>query len=484
LTDTRYDLVVLGAGPAGEKGAAQAAWYGKRVAVIEKLPRVGGGSAHTGTLPSKTLREAAIFLSGFKSREIYGLDVKIKENVTIQDLMQRKDEVVDWEVARMENNLARHGIETIHGEGTIAGPHEVVVKTPVGERRLETEFILIATGSSPHRPSWMPFNDPDVDDSDEILKLDRIPSTYVILGAGVIGCEYACLLAALGVRVYLCEARDKILPFLDDDLSNWLVTSMKRLGIEIVMNDVAEAVERTRPVDPAERDGPRGSVAGGPSRLAVKMKSGRVLQTSRVLYTTGRVGNTKGLGLEALGIPVDSRGRVSVDPDYKTAVDSIYAAGDVIGHPALAATSMEQGRVAVCHAFGFTYKQKVAEQLPYGIYTIPEVSSVGEGEREAKARGEDVEIGVAKYATNARGQIVGDRDGFIKLVFRAADKKLLGVHCIGERATELVHIGQAVYVLGGTIDYFVQAVFNYPTLAETYKYAAYDGLGRLARRGK
>lgn len=481
MTAPAYDLVVIGAGPAGEKAAAQAAYFGKKVAVVERAPRVGGVSAHTGTLPSKTLREAAMFLRGFKSRELYGLDVKIKDDITVGDLMRRKDAVVDFEVRRMEENLRRHEVEVIHGEARVTGPHQVVVRGASGdERRLEAAFILIAVGTAPHRPAWIPFEDPDIDDSDEILALDRIPRSYVILGAGVIGCEYASMLAALGVRVTLCEARDRLLAFLDDELQTGLAAAMRKMGIELVLGDSAKAVRRVRPREAVAAAGGR---VTGPPGLEVTMQSGRVLEADRVLYTTGRVGCTKGLGLEALDIAVDDRGRVTVDENFRTSVPSIYAAGDVIGFPALAATSMEQGRVAVCNAFGFTYKRRVAEDLPYGIYTIPEVSCVGDTERDARARGEDVEIGVGRYATNARGQIVGDLDGLVKLVFRAQDRRLLGVHCLGERATEIVHVGQAVRALGGTIDYFVNAVFNYPTISDVYKYAAYDGLGRLARRG-
>jgi NAD(P) transhydrogenase len=460
----RFDLVVIGSGPAGEKGAAQAAYFGKRVALVERNPQLGGACANTGTLPSKTLRESALYLSGLRQREIYGLACSVRTGgLSVDDFMVHKEHVVGRERARIARNLDRHGIELVHGTATIVEPHVV----RVGDRDLRADVILVATGSSPHRPPEIPFDDPEVDDSDEVLTLDRIPSSFVVLGGGVIGCEYASIFAALGLtRVTLVEARDRILGFLDREIGDLLAHAFARLGIEIVCNEQVARFEKG--------EGGRG--------VRVTLGGGRVLVADRLLAAAGRTGNTAGLGLEAIGVEVDPRGRVVVDKSFRTRVGHVYAAGDVIGWPALASTSMEQGRVAMCHAFGLSYKQAVAPVFPYGLYTIPEVSMVGDTEEEARKKGVDVEVGRAFYRDNARGQIVNDPEGVVKLVFDAPTRRLLGVHILGERATEIVHIGQMVIAHGGTIDSFIDNVFNYPTLSEAYKYAAYDGLGRLAAR--
>lgn len=465
-----YDLVVIGAGPAGEKGAAQAAYFGKRVAIVDRRPEVGGVSAHLGTLPSKTLRETALFLSGYRQRELYGVELTVQRQLSIADFMVRKGPVIREEVSRMEANLARHGITTVHGHARFVDPHTVQVSAvpghPAPPETMTAEVFLVATGSSPHRPDFVPFENIDVDDSDELLEMDRMPRSMAVLGAGVIGCEYACMLAALGTKVTLVEGRGQLLPFLDHDLSAALATSMTHLGVQIVFEDEATSVE---------------PLAGRGVRVV--LRSGRVIEVDRLLYTTGRTSNTEDLGLAAIGVEPGPRGRLLVDRDYRTTCPSVYAAGDVIGFPALASTSMEQARVAVCHAFGIHYKRAVASVIPYGLYTIPEISTIGATEAEARDSGADVEIGVARYADNARGRIVGDKDGFVKLVFEAGSRRLLGAHVFGERATELVHVAQPLLHFEGTIDYFIDAVFNYPSLSETFKYAAYDGLGRLHRRG-
>jgi len=464
-----YDLVVIGAGPAGEKGAAQAAYFGKRVAIVDRRPQVGGVSAHLGTLPSKTLRETALFLSGYRQRELYGVELTLQRHISISDFMARKGPVILDEVRRMEANLERHGITTVHGHARFVDEHTVRVSPVAGcpepPGSLTAEVFLVATGSSPHRPEFVPFENIDVDDSDELLEMDRLPRSMAILGAGVIGCEYACMLAALGTQVTLIEGRAQLLPFLDHDLSAALAESMARIGVTTIFEDEATAVE------PLPDRGVR-----------LVLKSGRVIAVDRLLYTTGRVSNTGDLGLDHIGVVPGPRGRLEVDADYRTTCPSVYAAGDVIGFPALASTSMEQARVAVCHAFGIRYKRAVASVIPYGLYTIPEISTIGQSEAEAKKAGIDVEIGVARYEQNARGRIVGDKDGFVKLVFEAPTRRLLGAHVFGERATELVHVAQPLLHFEGTIDYFIDAVFNYPTLSETFKYAAYDGLGRLQRR--
>jgi NAD(P) transhydrogenase len=457
----RFDLVVIGGGPAGERGAAQAAYFGKRVALVERAPEPGGAAVHTGTLPSKTLREAGLFLSGYRQRDLYGVNVDVDPDMTVARLLGRKEVVEGLETERIHANLARHEIELIRGEGRVTGATTVTVSGPDGERQLEAEFILIVTGSSPHRPQGVPYDDEDVHDADGILQINHLPKTLVVIGGGVIGCEYACMFAALGVDVHLIDSRPALLPFLDAEMGERLAEAMTALGVRLHLE---------RQLDHVARDD---------GALVTTLTSGAEIEADTVLIASGRSGNTRSLGLEDVGVEVDRRGYVVVDEDFRTAVPSIYAAGDVVGFPALASVSMEQARVAVCHAFGFTYKRQVAELYPYGVYTIPEVSCVGLSEDEAIERGVDVVVGRARFADNVRGQIVGDRDGMVKLVFDGSNRALIGCHVIGERASELVHIGGAVITLGGTVDTFIQMVFNHPTLGETFKYAAYDALGKL-----
>jgi NAD(P) transhydrogenase len=457
----RFDLVVIGGGPAGERGAAQAAYFGKRVALLERQPEPGGAAVHTGTLPSKTLREAGLFLSGYRQLDMYGVNVVVDPDLTVARLLQRKDVVEHLETERIHANLERHGIELIRGEARLRGPNEIEVSGLEGDRVLEAKFVLLATGSSPYRPSGIPYEDEAVHDADGILRIERLPSTLAVIGGGVIGCEYACMFAALGVEVHLIDPRAGLLPFLDPEMGERLAAAMTALGVRLHLERQLDHVSRTD---------------GG---LVVELTSGAEIEADSVLVAAGRSGNTDGLRLEDVGVEVDRRGYVVVDGDYRTAVPSIYAAGDVVGFPALASVSMEQARVAVCHAFGFTYKRQVAELYPYGVYTIPEVSCVGLGEDEATLRGIDVVAGRARFADNVRGQIVGDRDGMVKLVFDRSTRKLIGCHVIGERASELVHVGQAVITLDGTVETFIEMVFNHPTLGETFKYAAYDALAKL-----
>ncbi len=448
-----FDLVVLGGGPAGEKGAAQAAYFGKRVAIVERAPEPGGAAVHTGTLPSKTLRETSLFLSGYRQRELYGLTVTLKEDLAVPKLLSRKDTVRELEVERIQANLARHKVELIHGEARVVDAHTVLA----GERTITSEIILVATGSAPFQPPNIPFGK-QVADSDTILELDVLPKRMVVIGGGVIGSEYATMFAAMHVKVTLLEGRDRLLPFLDAEMGDRLQGAMKSLGVDIKLGASVEKVTLDDDVN-------------------VFLKNGEMIECDKLLVASGRSGNTKGIGLEALGVGVDKRGYVQVDENFKTKVDSIYAAGDVIGFPALASTSMDQARVAVCHAFGFTYKKQVSHLLPYGVYTIPEVSCVGFSEEQAREQKLDYVVGRALYVDNARGKIVGDKEGVIKLLFDKGTRKLLGAHCIGDKASELVHIGQAVIALGGTVDTLIDMVFNYPTLAEMFKYAAYDALG-------
>jgi NAD(P) transhydrogenase len=461
----RYDLVVIGSGPAGEKAAAQAAYFGKRVCVIEKEKQPGGAAVHTGTLPSKTLRETAIYLSGHRSRALYGISVELTDrHAAVPHLIKRKDAIADAESRRIRNNLERHDVTFLEGHARFSAEHEVTVTTAGGKAVVEGDFFLVATGSKPYRPPDIDFASDLIYDSDEILGLAHLPSSMIVLGAGVIGSEYACMFAALGVDVTMVDARDEILPFLDHEIIQRLKTAMTHLGIKLVQG--------TRWGKTAAREG----------RVDVELSSGETISAETLLFAAGRGGNTGDLGLDIVGLVPNKRGHLEVNDQYQTTKPHVYAAGDVIGFPALASTSMEQGRVAMCHAFGFTYKQAVHPMLPYGIYTIPEVSAVGETEQSAQEKGLDVVVGRALYKENARGQIQGDLEGITKLVVDANTRELVGVHVIGERASELVHTGLAVMHLQGTVDVFIDMVFNFPTLSESFKYAAYDVLGALAER--
>ncbi len=457
-----YDLVVIGSGPAGEKGAAQAAYFGKSVALIEAEPAVGGACANTGTLPSKTLRETALFLSGFRQRALSGVHVSVKKAVTVRDFMDHEHHVTADERVRILKNLARHDVDLYYGRGSFVDAHTVAV-TPMGGEPtfLRGEKVLIAVGSSPHRPPVFPFADPRVYDSDEILQLPDMPKSMLVVGGGVIGCEYACMFAVLGIEVTIVELREQVVEFLDHEVIATLVEQMKAIGITFLMNDAVETLD-----------------AG--AEITVKLKSGTVIKPGAILVSAGRSGNTKSLGLEGIGVDVDSRGRVKVDEFFRTNVPNIYAAGDVIGSPALASTAMEQARVAMVHAFDLKYKSVVAPVLPYGIYTIPECSMAGETEESLKKQGMDYVVGKATYDSNPRGHIIGDDSGFLKLLFRYVDMRLLGVHVIGEQATELVHVGLTALLLDQGADLFIKTCYNYPTLSDLYKYATYDALGKRA----
>jgi len=457
-----FDLVVIGCGPAGEKGAAQAAYFGKRVAAIERASVVGGSCINTGTVPSKTLRESALYFSGLKQRGLYGIDYSLKENLTVHDFMHHERAVVEMERRRILKNLELHKIELVRGQASFEDAHTLVVSGPEGTRHLRGEVILIASGSKPHRPAEIAFDDVHTFDSDTFLRMDRIPKSLAVIGGGVIGCEYASIFMALGVDVTLVDGRDQLLPFLDTEIANRLRDRFLSLGMHLWFNE--------RPVKVENHD----------SGARLFMKSGRTLEVDAALFAAGRRAAVDGLALDKAGLALNDRGYLPVDQNYRTSAAHIYAAGDVIGFPALASTSMEQARVAVCHAFGLKYKQRVASLLPMGIYTIPEISAAGETEESCKEKGIDFCVGRALYENNARGHITGDTAGMLKLIFARKDRKLLGVSMIGESATELIHIGMIVLDKGLTIDEFIEQVFNYPTLSETYKYAAYDGLGNLS----
>jgi len=457
-----FDLVVIGCGPAGEKGGAQAAYFGKRVAVIERAPAVGGSCINTGTIPSKTLRESALYFSGLKQRGLYGIDYSLKENLTVHDFMHHERAVVEMERNRILKNLELHKIQLIRGQASFEDTHTVVVNGQEGKRMLRGDIILIATGSKPHRPAEIAFDDVHTFDSDTFLRMERIPKSLAVIGGGVIGCEYASIFMALGVDVTLVDGRDQLLPFLDVEISKRLRDRFLSLGMHLWFNE--------RPV----------KVENHSSGARLTMKSGKTLEVEAALFAAGRRAAVDNLALEKAMLALNERGYIPVDENYRTSVPHIYAVGDVIGFPALASTSMEQARVAACHAFGLKYKQRVASLLPMGIYTIPEISAAGETEESCKEKGIDYCVGRALYENNARGHITGDTAGMLKLIFSRPDRKLLGVSMIGESATELIHIGMMVLDNGLTIDEFIEQVFNYPTLSETYKYAAYDGLGNLS----
>jgi NAD(P) transhydrogenase len=463
----RFDLVVIGSGPAGEKGAVQAAYFGKRVALVEKAETVGGACVHTGTLPSKTLREAALYLTGFHRRALYGMTLDLDRQGSLRRLMGRLHSVTAEQVDQISRNLDRHHVARIRGNAEFAAPDQIMVRDDAGReiRRVSADVVLIATGSSPLHPPGVPFDDPDVEDSDTILDLDRIPDSLAVVGGGVIGCEYACIFAALGTKITIIEGRDSLMGFLDREMSDGLRAGLERGGHHVRLGDAVSALERI-PGD----------------CLRIRLTSGAELLVDKVLYSAARAGNTRGLGLECAGVTMDAKGRILVNEHFQTSAPHVYAAGDVIGSPALASVSMEQGRVAMCHAFDLTYKTRVSPLTPFGVYTIPEISMAGATEDQLNRTGVEFEVGRARHEDNARGQITGERDGLLKLLFEVPSKKLLGVHIIGEGATELIHIGEMVMTAGGTIDVFIDSVFNFPTLSELYKYAAYDGLGRLARR--
>ena len=467
MTDTEhFDLVVIGAGPAGEKGAAQAAYFGKKVCVIERSPKPGGAAVNTGTIPSKTLRETALYFSGLRQRGMYGVDLRVKHDITISDFMYRERAVVEQAWQLIDENFKRHHITVVQGQAKLVGMNAVEVTRFGQDARVITgEAILLATGSSPQQPTNVAVDGTIIVDSDSLLTLQRIPQRMIVIGGGVIGCEYACIFAALGVKVTIVNSRSRLLGHLDAEVGDKLREMITaRLGISVHVN-----------VEPTE-------IQVEAETAKVTLSDGSAHHADVVLFSAGRVGNTGGLGLEEVGVKCNKRGYVEVDKQYRTAVPTIYAAGDVIGFPALASTAMEQARVAVCHAFDLKYKQAVSAVLPYGVWTIPEIATVGETEDALVAKHVSFEVGRSSYRINPRGQILGDTDGFLKLLFDPDDQRVLGVSIVGEGACELIHIAASVMTFGGTLDYFIQGVFNYPALCDAYKYAAYDGLQALARR--
>ena len=456
-----YDLIVIGSGPGGQRAAIQGAKAGKRVAVVEKQAAIGGVCINTGTIPSKTMREAVLHLSGFYSKSFYGSNYNVKENVTMADLNFRVQRVIENEVAVTQDQLKRNGVDVIHGFGKFMDAHHLRVENGNGYAELEGQFFVIATGTKPAINSKVPINGRNIINSDQILTMPQIPRTLIVVGGGVIGVEYACMFATLGVRVIIVEKRPRLLEFADTEMVEALTYHMRDHRATLRLNEEVESVEET----------PEGKVAAN-------LVSKKRINGDALLYAVGRQGNVDRLDLTAAGIESDDRGRIKVDADFRTTQAHIFAVGDVIGFPSLASVSMEQGRIASARAFGLQLQTDPAS-YPYGIYTIPQISFIGKTEEQLTDADVPYEVGVAYYREIARGQISGHTDGRLKLLFHRETLELLGVHIFGEDAAELLHIGQAVFKLKGKITYFINTVFNYPTLAECYKTAAFNGLNRL-----
>ncbi len=461
-----HDLIVIGSGPAGRRAAIQAAKLGKRVLVVEQGRRVGGVSVHTGTIPSKTLRETVLNLSGWRERGFYGAAYRVKHDIGAADLLKRLHMTLDHEVEILEHQFARNGVDTVRGAARFTDPHHVEIVQDDGKRLAAgADRFVIAVGTRPYRPDHIDFDGARVLDSDEILDLPAIPRQLTVIGASVIGVEYASIFSALDIKVTLLEPTDRLLPFVDRELADEFKHDLRDRGVSLRFGCKVTAAY-------AEPGG----------RCVTRTEDGREVASDMVLFAAGRVGATDTLGLPACGLEADSRGRIAVDPaTFRTAVPHIFAAGDVIGFPSLASTSMEQGRIAACHAFGEP-AQAPPEFFPYGIYSVPEISTVGMTEEEVQGRAIPYECGVARFRETSRGHIMGLASGFLKMIFAIETRRLLGVHIVGEGATELIHIGQAVVNLEGTLDYFVENTFNYPTLAEAYKIAALDAWNRMPKR--
>lgn len=457
-----YDLVVIGSGPAGQKAAVQAAKLIKRVALIEKAPQLGGTSLNTGTLPSKTLKDTIEYLQGLGRRGLPQLGAELTKRLTLPDLMARKDQVIATEVGVVGHQLQRNKIEILQGTASFVDPHIVSVARLDGTvDQVRASVVVLATGSRPRRPSEIPFDDVILCDSDSFLRTTKHPGSIIVIGGGVIGTEYASMLAAFGIKVSLLDRRNQMLRFLDQEIAQTLEAQMQENGVAIRLGQEHLDIG----IDASNRP-------------AVRLHNGEIVTADMMLYTMGRIGNTEALNLSAIGLATDQQGQLPVNAHYQTAIPHIYAAGDVIGFPGLAATAMEQGRLATCHAFQVPDAHEI-KVIPYGIYSIPEVSMVGKTEEELITAGIPHATGRALFREMARGHISGELQGLLKLVFHQDTHALLGIHIIGQGATELIHIGQSVLAYGGTVEYFVHNVFNYPTMAECYRTAALDGINRL-----
>ena len=461
MASYQYDLVVIGSGPAGQKAAICAAKLRKRVAITDRRHMLGGASLHTGTIPSKTLREAILYLSGFSQRSFYGKGYTVKDRISAQDLAFRVQAVVKREIEVVRSQLKRNDVTCLVGAARFIDPHTLEVASETGPQTITAEHVLIACGTRPAHSASIPLDGKRVVDSDQALSTPEIPRELIVVGAGVIGLEYASMLTALNVKVTLIDQRINPLEFVDQEILDTLYYHMRRNGAVFRFGEKVVKVE----ID--ERD-----------RVSALLESGKRVHGDALLYTVGRQANTDLLNIEAAGLVADERGRVAVNDKFQTRIPHIYAAGDVIGFPSLAATAMEQGRLSSCHMFGQPCASR-PDLFPFGIYTIPEISMVGRTEQQLTADKIPYEFGVAKYEELARAQMIGDETGMLKLLFNPETKQILGVHVIGERAAEILHIGQAVLAMGGTIEYFRDTVFNYPTLAEAFKVAALDGLNKL-----
>jgi NAD(P) transhydrogenase len=457
-----YDLIVIGSGPAGQKGAICAAKMRKKVAIIDRKRTIGGVCVHTGTIPSKTLREAVLYLSGFRQRSFYGRGYVLKDRIAMSDLSFRAQAVMAREIEVIKAQLRRNYVTTFEGDASFVDPHTIQVKSEEGSQLLRGKYILIACGTRPAHSDDFVFDGKRIFDSDQVHTLEEIPRDLIIVGAGIIGLEYASMFAALGVKVTLLDQRPILVDFVDREIVESLCFQLRQLGSVFRLGEKVVSVGFDQ-----ERD-----------RVFAKLESGKNIHGQGLLYTVGRLANSDRMNIEAAGLTSDPRGKLSINENFQTVVPHIYAAGDVIGFPALASTSMEQGRLASCHMFGKPGKMP-PHLIPYGIYTIPEISMVGRTEEQLTQEKIPYEVGLARYAELAKGQMLGDDQGLLKLLFDPDSLKLLGVHVIGDRAAEIIHIGQAVLALGGTMEYFRDAVFNYPTLAEAYKVAALDGLNKL-----
>ncbi|MGV3551214.1 Si-specific NAD(P)(+) transhydrogenase [Rhizobium sp.] len=459
----QYDFIVIGSGPAGRRAAIQAAKLGKRVLVIEKGTRVGGVSVHTGTIPSKTLRETALNLTGWRERGFYGRAYRVKQEISAEDLRRRLLITLDHEVEVLEHQFSRNRVNHLRGLARFLDAHTLEVEKTDGEVvQVRGNAILLAIGTKPFRPPSVPFDHEKIIDSDELLELKEIPRSMIVVGAGVIGIEYATIYSALDTAVTVVEPRPSMLDFIDKEIVEDFAYQLRDRNMKLLFGQSAEKIERE---------------PGG--KCKVTLSNGRIVTAEMVLYAAGRMGATAALNLEAAGLTADSRGRIKVNPEtFQTDVPSIYAAGDVVGFPSLASTAMEQGRIAARHAVGAQHSEP-PQYFPYGIYAVPEISTCGLTEEEVKERHIPYEVGIARFRETSRGHIMGLDHGLLKMIFSMKTRRLLGVHIVGEGATELIHIGQAVLNLKGTVDYFVENTFNYPTLAEAYKIAGLDAWNRL-----
>lgn len=461
-----YDLAVIGSGPAGQKAAIQAAKLGKRVAIIERCRVIGGAQINTGTIPSKALREAAVQLTGHNKRSLYGDSYRVKRDITIGDLISVSQRVIHNELEIIRDAFDRNGVDVIWGAAHFEGPNLLQIVRDDETELLTADYFVIATGTRPAKPDHVPFDGEYVFSSDAVTRLDRLPTSMIVVGGGVIGTEYACIMATLGVRVTLIEGRNQVLGFLDQEIAEAFQYHIRNMGITLRCGEKVETIERVEPQN------------GEGVTVAATLESGKHIKARSLLYAVGRQGTCGALSLENVGLEYDDRERMKVNEHYQTPVEHIYAAGDVIGFPALAATAMEQGRLAACHAFGEEV-HSMPDLFPFGIYAVPEISMVGKTEKQLTDAGIPYEAGIAHYKEIARGQILGDDIGMLKLLIHQEDRRILGVHCIGTGATELIHIGQAVMAFNGTIDFFLHNVFNFPTLAEAYKIAAHNGVNKL-----